>query len=457
VSPPKTSPKPHGWAFQPTSYAARCFLEFDLVPAPLAHSVLFPQPSHSTFSPAAHRKLRFLFGSRGLRARAKPLEPMPGRPALPNDIKELMPLVRTGKLFEVQKWIAAGKRTMPPEPYWTSPLRVAVQTGFHSMIELLVQQGVDQHELDYMLENAVWNGNFDVIKLLIQYGANLHAVDFEDVCRTGHPFIIQYFLDNGIDAETNQPFARALCYPKRRFLGIYMRYRNKVPSFKRQLNLALKYHARAGNLKWVSLLMWAGGDPHLRLPEIGEKPNRKEDTSALEDAVFGQRYDIVDKIGIDSERDNVNRMFETACLLGHTKMIEKLLAVGADPKGAKGSNEPMDKAISRLCFDMEERYGFRSETKAKEALAGIVSLAKLGARWESRDWHLRHLRRLLCHFEPSMTETIVKTFHEHQVCASDVLLKLIRTAKMKTLLGFRYASLIALLKAKTGQPQSTAG
>jgi hypothetical protein len=33
---------------------------------------------------------------------------------LPDDIKELMTLVRAGKLFDVQKWIAEGKRIVPP-------------------------------------------------------------------------------------------------------------------------------------------------------------------------------------------------------------------------------------------------------------------------------------------------------------------------------------------------------
>jgi hypothetical protein len=356
----------------------------------------------------------------------------------------------------VQKWIAEGKRTTAPESAWSSPLEIAVDTGFHSMVELLLQHGVEQEERNYMLERAVDDANFELIKLLVEYGADPHCVDFEAVCRTGHPFIIKFFVDRGIDAETDHPFARALCYPKRRYLGVYMSYRKKFPSFKRQLNLALRHLAREGNLKWVSLLIWAGGDPHVHLPDIGEKPCPRTDTSALEEAVHTNREDIVDKIGIDPKRDNLNRMFDTACLLGHTKMIEKLLAAGTDPKGPNGSNEPMDNAISRLCFDMEERYGFRSETKAKEALAGVVRLAKLGARWQSPGWRLRHLRRHLYHFEPSFTETVVKSFLEHQVCSTDILLKLVQTAKMKTLLGFRYASLIELIKAKSRQPQVTA-
>ena len=35
---------------------------------------------------------------------------MKARPLLPDDIKQLMALVRAGKLLDVQKWIADGKR-----------------------------------------------------------------------------------------------------------------------------------------------------------------------------------------------------------------------------------------------------------------------------------------------------------------------------------------------------------
>jgi hypothetical protein len=35
------------------------------------------------------------------------------RPALPPDIKEFRSLIKTGKLFAAQRWIAAGKRSEP--------------------------------------------------------------------------------------------------------------------------------------------------------------------------------------------------------------------------------------------------------------------------------------------------------------------------------------------------------
>jgi hypothetical protein len=182
------------------------------------------------------------------------------KPKVPDDIKELIALVRAGKLFTVQKWIAEGKRTMPPRPYRNSPIDIAVEIGFHSMVEVLLEAGVDQEAKDGLLGEAVWRGNFDLIKLFVEHGANIHAVTFEEVCDTVNPEIIRYFLDCGIDAVTGQPFAHALEEPKRPFLGIYLDYKDKIPELKNQLNQALRFHSGEGRLRWVCLLLWAGAD-----------------------------------------------------------------------------------------------------------------------------------------------------------------------------------------------------
>ena len=47
-----------------------------------------------------------------------------------------------------------------------------------------------------------------------------------------------------------------------------MSVRDTVPTANRQATMALRYHAADGNLKWVSLLLWAGADPRLPVPRL---------------------------------------------------------------------------------------------------------------------------------------------------------------------------------------------
>lgn len=372
---------------------------------------------------------------------------MPKRVPLPDDIKDLIALVKAGKLFAVQKWTADGKRTVPPRPYWTTPLREAVKTGFHSMIEVLIAAGADQEEKDYLLRRAAWCGNLGLVELFIEHGADLRTVDFEHVCGTGDADVIRYFLDRGIDAVTDQPFARALRRPTKPLLRIYIAYRKKIPNLRRQLNLALRYHARKGSLRWVSLLMWVGGNPRIRLPDIGKDSVPYLNSTALEEACISGYTDVVDKIGIDPTKDNLGRLLNDACLLGRTNLIEKLVAMGANLHGDGKSFSPMDQTISRLLSQMEPENGCRSEHKVLDAVRQVYRIADLGGRWTPDHGDLARLRREMWHFDRVVVAKIVRGFHTHQVCTPEVLLKMLNHPKIKALLGEGHAKLVRMVQS----------
>src|SRR6201988_4659671 len=56
------------------------------------------------------------------------------------EAKDLLQLCKGGKLFDIQKWIASGKSIAVPDALRTTPLKVAVGTGFQSRVELLASQ-----------------------------------------------------------------------------------------------------------------------------------------------------------------------------------------------------------------------------------------------------------------------------------------------------------------------------
>jgi hypothetical protein len=366
---------------------------------------------------------------------------MSARPPLPDDIKQLIKLVRAGKFFDVQKWIAEGKQTVPPKPYSSSPLRVAVETGFHSMIEILLRIETDQDEKNHLLRRAVWNNKLELIKLLVEHGADLHGVGFEDVCGTGNPELMRFFLDRGIDAVTGQPFTHALCRPRRPQIGIYMNYRDKIPELKHQVNLALRHHAREGSMYWVSLLLWAGGDAHVKLPDIGKDSDPENDTSALEEAIYHKRNVIVDKIGIDPKRDNLNGFLEKACSVGNWNIIEKLIALGADVKG-ETEYGPMERLIWNFECNIRPPFGYLSSFNMENALKCICLFASKGGRWQPKDnYGVRGLRRELHRLDARWTAKVIREFHQHNVCSKEILLNLISSAKMKQLLGERFPGL----------------
>jgi hypothetical protein len=370
---------------------------------------------------------------------------MSARPPLPDDIKQLIRLVRAGKLFDVQKWIAEGKQTVPSKPYSSSPLRVAVETGFHSMIEILLRIETDRDEKNHLLRRAVWNNKLELIKLLVEHGADPLVVGFEDVCRTGNPELMRFFLDRGIDAVTGQPFARALCRPRRPQIGIYMNYRDKIPELKHQVNLALRHHAREGSMYWVSLLLWAGGDAHVKLPDIGKDSDPENDTSALEEAIFYKRNTVVDKIGIDPKRDNLNGLLDKACSAGDWNIIEKLIALGADVN-RETEYGPMEILIWHFQCNVRPPFGSLSSFDIEDSLKNITRLASKGGRWQPRDnYGVKGLRRELHRLDARLIAKVIREFHQNNVCSKEILLELISSAKMKQLLGERLPRLKKML------------
>ena len=105
------------------------------------------------------------------------------RTAVPAEIKELIGLIRAGRLFDVIKWIRDGKpvRLPPAGRYAISPVLAAVRTGNHSMVQVLVEEVGTDVDLDEALAEAVAAKRLDLCQLLHRFGANPKAVAYESV------------------------------------------------------------------------------------------------------------------------------------------------------------------------------------------------------------------------------------------------------------------------------------
>jgi len=65
-----------------------------------------------------------------------------------------------------------------------------------------------------------------------------------------------------------------------------------VPALQLQDDMALCYFAKEGNLRCVSLLLWAGARPDVKIPEDDSKPEFS-DSCALEEAVRAGHLDVL--------------------------------------------------------------------------------------------------------------------------------------------------------------------
>jgi hypothetical protein len=111
------------------------------------------------------------------------------RAATREEIAPLVALCRAGRLFDVQAWIASGKPVNPPPKApkgarIKSPLDVALETGFHSMVDVLLRAGALQEpQLGYgsPLSRALAARRLDIIELLVEFGCDPRSVDLSEI------------------------------------------------------------------------------------------------------------------------------------------------------------------------------------------------------------------------------------------------------------------------------------
>src|ERR1700722_14093983 len=96
-------------------------------------------------------------------------------PLTPKDTESPVELCRAGKLYEIEKRIASGQSIQPPPKSKKSLLQIAVDTGFHSMVELLAGHEISQETKNGALADAVPKRRLDLVQILVLHGAQVNA------------------------------------------------------------------------------------------------------------------------------------------------------------------------------------------------------------------------------------------------------------------------------------------
>ena len=363
------------------------------------------------------------------------------------EIKPLIDLCKAGRLFDVQAWISEDKPIELPSPEAgkarkKSPLEVSIELGFHSLVQVLLEGGAAVDEERYSpLRHALWKRRFDIVQLLVEHGADIHSVGMDEVFGTWNNEIVEYFIDRGADLDTDQPLACALCSRIRTALGIFKKYEKKFPSFREQVNAALRYHCKEGNLKWVSLMLWAGGDPYA----VGSDapwgiPDPEEDWTALELAAFYGHFDIfkLKAIQLDPNKPRSYELLRSACWKGNSALLKMLLDKGYDPKDLEDKGSSLIRSLISSMTWYFDSYLFRrwdkdlDTSESREKIKMIHMLVRRGARWEPNDRSdISGVRRSFLKMTPDYIMEFIWIMSEYKACSLDAIEELMRTPSIR--------------------------
>ncbi|RXH56688.1 ankyrin repeat domain-containing protein [Granulicella sibirica] len=354
--------------------------------------------------------------------------------------KELVRLCRTGRLYEVDAWIAAGKSLCVPSEFKKTPLQVAVDIGFHSLIRLLARHERDVANLNRSLSDAVAIRSLDAVALLLEHGADLKSIPLADVLLSWDPKLIQLFLDGEAEVIEGLPFTVAFCAKIRTALRPFMNFKQSHSKLgtglQDQLERALRHFSREGDLKWVSLLLWAGADPRSIGPSGMDEHDPESYVSALEQAAASSHVEILKKFKLDRDRDDLSRLLCEASFGQSSSVLVYLLELGARPNDrANGGSTPLSRCLHFVHFEgigIHIFPGKRTVYSVSTSLEKIRILAEHGAFWNPDDvYEMNSLRRTLLECEPEVSIALFKIFVSNAVCSQNTWKSLFSSVRFR--------------------------
>lgn len=354
------------------------------------------------------------------------------------DLAELHELCRAGRLYEVEEWIRSGRplqldaHSGPGRRKFVSALELALESGNHSLALLLLSNGIDPNiapasPLDIALRVRRW----DLVDLLLEWGADPHRVDLSEVFGSYRLDLYQRFWDLGVNLTEGHALAEFLIEHQgaKPAFGFAKRHRTD-PRIQRELNVALAYHAGAGNEKGVALCLWAGADSHapactlrfgrrcvhtIPADEREDKDDEEPLWSPIDEAVRAGDVAILKRLKPDPALDDLDELYGWA---RDRYVIDYLMGIAPpiDP------NRVLQHRLWRIgWFDDDWR-----------AMDTLKALFEAGLRWTNPSKEAAAgMRHILLHLGDAAFMEVVALLAQGDHCAPEILREIGRTPAMQ--------------------------
>lgn len=322
---------------------------------------------------------------------------------------ELRALVKAGRLFEVQEWISAGHPVCLPGSKKRHALEIAVEQGFHSMVEILAAAWPDTVSLNHALHTAVENKRADLVFLLMKHGADLKYSPLSSVAMTGSKELMRHVLDNWEEFGDSRALVLIVTAMPRSLVGLVRQYARRIPDYVRQLSESLLYFIDDDSPKWIALSLWMGADPFfpVRTPGLGpDEPDER--LSPIEYAVFKGKRDAFDQLRPKTGAFNYTGLLSHVCIWRREgiALAEYLVELGADVNNKpNGGSSVLDRLLQPTwdfqCLEPAETFSWSE-------VGHVERWVEFGARFvPDNDWAISDARRGLRIAEASHIERVM--------------------------------------------------
>ena len=281
------------------------------------------------------------------------------------EIAELVNLCRAGRIYAVERWIAAGhpfQVAHRAESQWrgpSTPLSVAIESGQRDLAFLLLCNGYRTDlEPESPLDLALRDRSWDFVDLLLAWGADATAADPDAVLGTYQVALMDRFWELGLDLTRDQSLAYYLSETasNKPAYGWAKRHHDD-PRVAHALALALGEAVSEDHERAVALLVWAGADPHRRVPSLryssGDDESDEDRSSAIELAVLFGHGNLLKYLKPDPDLDNFDELWESVC---DRDAVDHLF----DLRPPRDWSKAIRRNVSRMSWWYPDRSGSRT-------------------------------------------------------------------------------------------------
>jgi len=344
------------------------------------------------------------------------LQSMPRRPPIPEDIKEMIALITRGKLFELRDLLVKGRRVRCPELGHEAAhcLLLACEIGFHSLVEVLLTTAEwEQMDKDHALTKALQHKRLDLVELLLTNGADPKSADFADVCTTVNVKLMERFLKAGCDPEAKNAFARGLDETKARPLLRFLRSHGSArPGLRKQASLALACAAEEQKVRWAAMLVWAGADPLMKVPNsLYDDWDFSEDDgdTAAEIACRSGNAELVKVLKLKPSGEEARWLLSIAVIRLSPEVLAELLRVV--PKNLINSGDSPSCAAIEDFFAREPRSlwgNYPDSERTARSMECLEMLLEAGAQWRPDPDGIKRMRRDFLKTSPRYAVRVIR-------------------------------------------------
>jgi hypothetical protein len=234
------------------------------------------------------------------------------------DVRELVRLCWVGRVYEVERWIQEGHPIQAvtykrfKKPPVITPLRTSVRRCHRDIVLLLLCNGyrldLEPEHWNSLLDEALDNSSFEIVDLLLKWGADPRKVRPESVFETYKTELIDRFWRAGLDYTAGTELASYLASTVNKPLYGWLRRNRTDQRLQDVLDIALLEAVEKDHELPANLLLWAGADPHRKVPPIwalGDASAWDDEcvSSSAEAAVSWGRHRMLDLLRVKEMPD----------------------------------------------------------------------------------------------------------------------------------------------------------